>query len=153
MMELQEGHWTITDVHYVHNLVRMNEDWKPLDYFGFVYRITRIDTGRSYIGKKQLIFTRRKKIKGRVNRKHVKKESDWKVYTGSCEELNQEIKTLGKERFRFEILKFCKTKSELGYKETEYQFKEDVLTAILPDCTRKYYNSNIMNRSFAKGTK
>ena len=123
-MDLQEGHWTITDVHYVHNVVRMNEDWKPLDYFGFVYRITRIDTGRSYIGKKQLIFTRRKKIKGRVNRKHVKKESDWKVYTGSCEELNQEIKTLGKERFRFEILKFCKTKSELGYTERSTNSKK-----------------------------
>ena len=148
--EIHEGHWTVVDVYYYHNVVRMNEDLKPLDFFGFVYRITRKDTGRSYIGKKQMVFTRRKKIKGRVNRKHIKKESDWKEYTGSCEELNQEIETLGKERFDFEILKFCKTKSELGYKETEYQFKEDVLTAVLPDGGRKYYNSNIMNPCFAK---
>ena len=147
-MEL--GHWTLSDKWVYHRTERMNEDIQSSDYFGFVYRITRKDTGRSYIGKKQLVFTRRKKVKGRVNRKHVKKESDWKEYTGSCEELNQEIETLGKERFEFEILKFCKTKSELGYTETMYQFKEDVLTAILSDCSRKYYNSNIMNRWFVK---
>ena len=144
------GHWILIDKYVYHRTVRMNEDIQPTDYFGFVYRITQKETGRSYIGKKQLIFTRRKKVKGRINRKHVKKESDWKEYTGSCDELNQEIKTLGKERFDFEILKFCKTKSELGYTETEYQFKEDVLTSIFPDGERKYYNSNIMNRWFAK---
>ena len=77
-VEIHEGHWTVVDVYYYHNVVRMNEDLKPLDFFGFVYRITRKDTGRSYIGKKQMVFTRRKKVKGRVNRKHVKKESDWK---------------------------------------------------------------------------
>ena len=147
-MEL--GHWTLEDKYVYHRTVRMNEEIQPSDYFGFVYRITRKDTDRSYIGKKQLIFTRRKKVKGRVNRKHVKKESDWKEYTGSCDELNQEIETLGKEGFDFEILKFCKTKSELGYTETEYQFKEDVLTSTFPDGERKYYNSNIMNRWFAK---
>ena len=147
-MEL--GHWTLEDKYVYHRTVGRNEDIQPTDYFGFVYRVTRKDTDRSYIGKKQLIFTRRKKVKGRVNRKHVKKESDWKEYTGSCDELNQEIETLGKERFDFEILKFCKTKSELGYTETEYQFKEDVLTSTFPDGGRKYYNSNIMNRWFAK---
>jgi len=147
-MEL--GHWTLEDKYVYHRTVRMNEEIQPSDYFGFVYRITRKDTDRSYIGKKQLVFTRRKKVKGRVNRKHVKKESDWKEYTGSCDELNQEIETLGKEGFDFEILKFCKTKSELGYTETEYQFKEDVLTSTFPDGERKYYNSNIMNRWFVK---
>ena len=76
------GHWSSE---------LLTENFDPLNFFGFVYRITRVDTGRSYIGKKQLVFTRRKKVKGRVNRKHVKKESDWKDYTGSCDELNEEI--------------------------------------------------------------
>ncbi len=150
MVVMELGHWTLEDKYVYHQTVRMNEEIQPTNYFGFVYRITRKDTGRSYIGKKQLVFTRRKKVKGRVNRKHVKKESDWKEYTGSCDELNQEIETLGKAGFNFEILKFCKTKSELGYTETEYQFKEDVLTSTFPDGERKYYNSNIMNRWFAK---
>ena len=58
--------------------------------------------------------------------------------------------TQGKGDFDYEILKLCKTKGELGYTETMYQFKEDVLEAKFPDGTRKYYNSNIMNRWFAK---
>ena len=85
MVVMELGHWTLIDKYVYHRTVRMNEDIQPTDYFGFVYRVTRKDTDRSYIGKKQLIFTRRKKVKGRVNRKHVKKESDWKEYTGSCD--------------------------------------------------------------------
>ena len=135
------GHWSS-------NL--LTEDFDPMNFFGFVYRITRRDTGRSYIGKKQIVFTRRIKVKGRKNRKHVKKESDWKSYTGSCDELNSEIKNIGKEGFEFEILKFCLTKGELGYTETMYQFKEEVLDMKFPNGTRKYYNSNIMNRWFSK---
>ena len=139
IIELDLGHWN-----------PMNESFEPTEYFGFVYRITHRNTGRSYIGKKQFVFTRRKKVKGRTNRKHVKKESDWKEYTGSCDELNQEITALGKKEFDFEILKLCKTKGELGYAETTYQFKEGVLEAKFSDGTRKYYNSNIMNRWFVK---
>ena len=137
------GHWSP-------NCNLLGEDFIPTTFFGFVYRITHNNTGRSYIGKKQLVFTRRTKVKGRVNRKHVKKESDWKEYTGSCDELNEEIKLFGKEAFNFDILKFCLTKGDLGYTETSYQFKEDVLDARFPDGSRKYYNSNIMNRWFAK---
>ena len=135
------GHWLI------------NEDVQPFDYFGFVYRITNRKTGRSYIGKKQIIYNRRMKVKGRKNRKHVKKESDWKEYTGSCNELNGDIEILGKEGFKFEILKFCSTKAELGYTETMYQFKEEVLDKKFEDGSRKYYNSNIMNRWFVKKEK
>jgi hypothetical protein len=135
------GHWSST---------LLTENFEPMNFFGFVYRITRKDTGRSYIGKKQIVFTRRIKVKGRKNRKHVKKESDWKSYTGSCIELNSEIEKLGKEKFKFEVLKFCLTKGELGYTETMYQFKEEVLDMKFPNGTRKYYNSNIMNRWFSK---
>ena len=135
------GHW---------NSNLLTENFDPIEFFGFVYRITRKNTGRSYIGKKQITFTRRIKVKGRKNRRHVKKESDWKTYTGSCDELNAEIEQLGKGEFKFEILKFCLTKGELGYTETMYQFKEEVLDVKFPDGTRKYYNSNIMNRWFSK---
>ena len=135
------GHW---------NSNLLTEDFNPMNFFGFVYRITRKDTGRSYIGKKQIVFTRRIKVKGRKNRKHVKKESDWKSYTGSCDELNNEIEKIGKGEFEFEILKFCLTKGDLGYTETMYQFKEEVLDMKFPNGTRKYYNSNIKNRWFSK---
>ncbi len=137
------GHWT-----YSKRL--LGEDFDPSPYFGFVYRITRRKTGRSYIGRKQMISIHRKKVAGRTNRKRVQKESKWRTYTGSCEELNKEIETLGKGEFDFEILKFCLNKRDLGYTETMYQFKEDVLDARFGDGTRKYYNSNIMNRWFVK---
>ena len=139
-MEL--GHWVIDSELLIESI-------DPIDFFGFVYKITRLDTGRTYIGRKQLVFTRRIKVSGRKNRKHIKKESDWKTYTGSCKELNQEISTLGKDKFEFKILKFCKTKRELGYLETKIQFENDVLTSRFDNGLRKYYNSNIMNRWFA----
>ena len=113
-MEL--GHWTI-------DYKLLKETFDPTDFFGFVYKIIRVDTGRSYIGKKQLIFTRRIKVSGRKNRKHVKRESDWKTYTGSCKELNAEISTLGKDKFEFKILKFCETKRDLGYLETKIKLR------------------------------
>ena len=127
------GHWD-TDL------------FDPLEWFGFVYRITNKKTKRSYIGRKQLISTRRRKVKGRVNRKVTRKESDWREYTGSCNELNEEIQTIGKDEYRFEILKLCNTKGELSYWETKLQFEEDVLHSRFPDGTRKYYNTSILNR-------
>ena len=140
---IDTGHWKP-------NYNKLGENFDPSIFFGFVYRITHRDTGRSYIGKKQLVFTERRKVKGRTNRKHVKKESDWKTYTGSCKELNMEIEKFGKEAFDFEILKFCHTKRDLGYTETKYQFLENVLEEKFSNGERKYYNSNIMNRWFTK---
>jgi hypothetical protein len=136
--------------HWKPDLNQLGENFDPTTFFGFVYRITRQDSGRSYIGKKQMVFTERRKVKGRVNRKHVKKESDWKTYTGSCNELNKEIEELGKDKFDFKILKFCLNKRDLGYTETMYQFNENVLDERFSDGTRKYYNSNIMNRWHTK---
>ena len=133
MAEGDFGHWD-TDL------------FDPLEWFGFVYRITNKKTKRSYIGRKQLISTRRRKVKGRVNRKVTRKESDWREYTGSCNELNEEIQTIGKAEYRFEILKLCNTKGELSYWETKLQFEEDVLHSRFPDGTRKYYNTSILNR-------
>ena len=131
------GHW-------------ITENFEPDEWFGFVYEITHIETGRTYIGRKQLRYTNRKKVAGRKNRKKVIKESDWKTYTGSCKELNEEITEIGKEQYKFVIIKLCKTKRELGYTETELQIKNDVLTSKFSDGIRKYYNSNIMNRWFTE---
>ena len=103
------GHW-ITEI-----------DFEPSELFGFVYEIIHKESGRTYIGKKQLRYTNRKKVTGRKNRKKVIKESDWKTYTGSCKELNEEITEIGKEQYKFVIIKLCKTKRELGYTETELQ--------------------------------
>jgi len=140
-MEENNGHWN-----------NLPDDFNFDDWFGFVYCITRKDTQRKYIGKKQTSSYRRKKVKGRTNRKKVISESNWKKYTGSCDELNQEIEELGKDKFTFEVLKLCKTKGELTFSEVEYQFKYDVLTSILENGEREYYNSNIMSRWFSSSS-
>ena len=56
-----------------------------------------------------------------------RRESDWRNYTGSSEELNTDIEKLGIGNFEFKILELCKSKWELSYIEAKYQFKYDVL--------------------------
>ena len=133
------GHWN-----------SLPDGFGPDGWFGFVYSITHIESGRKYIGKKQIHSYTRKKVKDRKNRKRVVKESKWREYTGSCNELNEDIEKLGKDQFSFEVLKLCKTKGELTFSEVEYQFKLDVLSECMDTGERAYYNANIMNRCFPR---
>lgn len=118
----------------------------PADWHGFVYRIVNNTTGVQYIGKKQFYSVNRKKVKGRKNRKVVRKESNWKAYTGSSKYLNKDIEEIGIENFTFLIESLHETKGSLHYREMEMQVDEDVLRAKLEDnVTRKYYNRMIAN--------
>tara|TARA_R110000851_G_scaffold94713_1_gene205713 strand:- start:287 stop:688 length:402 start_codon:yes stop_codon:yes gene_type:complete len=112
-------------------------DWAT-DCFGFIYEIQNIQTGKKYIGKKQVQRTlKRPPLKGKKNKRHTIMESDWKEYTGSSNKLNEDISRSGKENFAFTILRLCYNKWELSYFETELQFKLGVL---LSD---EYYNGII----------
>lgn len=106
-------------------------------YCGFVYKITNKINGKQYIGKKLLKFKKTKTIKGKRKRFYV--DSDWKVYFGSSETLKEDIKNFGVESFHREIIRFCKTKSELSYYEAKWQMDLDVL--LYPDL---FYNEWIM---------
>ena len=57
------------------------------DMYGFVYRITNIQSGKQYIGRKYFWQFRTPRGKKRK----VKSESDWKKYYGSCPELNEDV--------------------------------------------------------------
>lgn len=116
------------------------------DNFGFVYLITNLSNQRLYIGRKVFWFFRKPPGKKRK----VKKESDWKQYYGSCDELKEDIKSLGKEMFRREIISLHKTKGRTNFAETEALFKNNVLTESMIDGTPRYYNSNILNRYYRK---
>jgi hypothetical protein len=118
-------------------------EFETTDWFGFIYRIIEIPTGREYVGKKQFFSNRTKAVKGRKNRKHFKKDSDWKKYTGSSVELNKSIESLGKDSYRFLIESLHKTKGSLHYREVEVQITENVMRERMPDGTRKYYNGHI----------
>lgn len=116
------------------------------DYFGFVYRITNLQTNRQYLGRKYFWSFRKPKGKSRK----VKAESDWKKYYGSSDELKEDIKKLGKSVFKREILSIHKTKGWVNFEETRQLFIHNVLSESLNDGTPKYYNSNILGRYMRK---
>lgn len=97
----------------------------PGEYVGFVYIITNQTNNRKYIGKKNFYFSKSKQVKGK--KKRFKVESDWQDYYGSNKELQEDVKHLGKENFKREIVRLCTTKGEFSYFEAKYQFQYDVL--------------------------
>ena len=101
------------------------------DYYGFVYRITNLCTGKQYIGRKY--FVQKRKPKG--GKRKVTSESDWKRYFGSSEELKQDIRDLGKDNFRREIISLHKTLGKVNYEETRQLFLNNVLMESLADGT------------------
>jgi len=70
------------------------------DFFGFVYCITNIQSGKQYIGRKY--FQQKRKPRG--GKRRVTSESDWKKYYGSSNELSADRKLLGNSAFKREIL-------------------------------------------------
>lgn len=105
----------------------------------FVYVITRISTGRRYVGKK--ITTRRitrKPLKGKTRKRHSTAKSDYETYWGSSDELKADIEAHGYSDFKREIVQLCRTRAESSYHEARVQFVEEVL--LKPD---EWYNSAI----------
>ena len=128
-----------------------NEPVNEVDplFIGFVYVISNVIDGRKYFGKKKLTFAktsiRTVKLKnGTKKKKKIRSNvpSDWDTYYGSSEELKADVVKFGKENFTREILRFCKTLTELAYYEAKIQFETDCL--LYPD---KYYNAWIMCRT------
>ena len=118
----------------------------PDDVVGFVYQITNTTNDRMYIGKKLAKFKRsRKPLKGRKNKRRYKVDSDWQDYYASSDELAMDIKKLGKEHFKREILFYCYSKAELSYVEAREQFARKVLES------DNYYNGHIRVRVHGKG--
>lgn len=97
---------------------------------GFVYQIENLTNGKKYVGKK--LFTKSKTYQKNKKKKRKKVQSDWMTYTGSNEELNQDIKS--GHQIKKEILHLCQTKGWCTYHET----KEILVRDCLVD--NKYYN-------------
>lgn len=107
-------------------------------YAAFVYRITNLENGKQYIGKKIFKSVQRKKVKGKTRRKKVEKESNWKSYYGSNVTLLADVEKLGRDRFKREILVLCKSRGTANYYEAKFQMQENVLES------ENYYNDWIM---------
>lgn len=127
------GHWITA--------ITIKDDIVP---FGFIYRITCLTTNKQYIGKKQCktIF-KRKPLKGKKNKRHEERETDWRTYTSSSRELNEDIIIHGIKNFKFEIIKCCDSKFDLSYSEAKLQFEEEVLL-------RNDYYNGIINLRIGK---
>jgi hypothetical protein len=111
------------------------------EFYGFIYLITDTETSRKYIGRKFFSKAATRVVKGK--RRKIRKPSDWEDYFGSSDELLTLVEEYGKDRFKREIIRLCKTLGETKYEETKELFLRDVLKARLPTGVFAYINSNI----------
>tara|TARA_R110000868_G_scaffold168483_3_gene403271 strand:+ start:7627 stop:8223 length:597 start_codon:yes stop_codon:yes gene_type:complete len=122
-MKSKTGHW-----------IYDGEDFDVNDYFGFIYIITNQITGKKYLGRKFFhVHQKRKRVR----------ESPWRTYMGSCKPLSEDIKTLGKANFTFEIFRLYTSRGGLSYFETYHLAKNDVLTQRDDEGERTWYNNHI----------
>ena len=121
-----------------------NEPFTPEmigDHVGFVYRITDLENGMKYIGKKLFFTTQKlKPLKGKKRKRTVVKQSDWQEYFSSSDTIKTLVEERGANSFHREILVLCKTRGELSYMEAKLQFDNDVLLR------GDYYNGIIQCR-------
>jgi len=102
------------------------EEEELKNWVGFCYRVTELDTGIAYIGKK--FFWKPKTLpvtKSRKRKVKTKVQSDWKKYFGSSDKVKQLVES--GIPFKREILQLCRTKGECSYFEAKMQFEYDVL--------------------------
>ena len=128
----------------------------PDDTYGFIYRLTHLPTGKSYIGKKILQFTRKVKlgkkelkmfegVGRRPSYKIAIKESDWKTYWGSNKYLKELLDTEPIENFERNIIVCAPTKKLLTYYEVKYQMVYEVL-----ETPEEFFNDNILGKFYTK---
>jgi hypothetical protein len=128
----------------------------PQDTYGFIYIVTHLPSGKSYIGKKSLFHNVKKKLtkkqlveqtgRGRKPTTEViQKESDWKTYYGSAKPILDLLKEGKQEEFTREILQLVPNKKLLTYYECKYLFMLGVI-----EKQDGYFNDNILGKFFRK---
>ena len=110
----------------------------PEDCEAFVYLITNTTNDRKYVGKKLAKFKKtRPPLKGRINIRRSKVESDWRDYWGSSDQLQEDVNQIGEDKFTREILYYCPSRGVASYLEAREQFERRVLEK------DEYYNGII----------
>ena len=101
------------------------------DNVGFVYIISNTTNGKFYIGKK--LFTKLKTVQKKKKKKRTRVSSNWVDYTGSNDQLNEDIKN--GHQIKKHILHLCKSKGWCSYMETKEIFMRNCLVL------DEYYNT------------
>jgi len=115
---------------------------QPLEYYGFVYRISVADSEdlpkeireRIYIGKKQFTYNRKRRLSKKKRKETGKRvireqvDSKWLGYFGSNKQLIEDVKIFGEKYFKREILHLCYSKAQLSYYEVKEQIGHNVLS-------------------------
>lgn len=91
--------------------------------FGYIYIITNLINGKKYVGKKKIC------------KQH-------ESYMGSSKWLKQDIKELGKENFKKEIIEYCDNFKDLEAREIYYQKLWNVKNS------DEWYNLHIQNENW-----
>jgi len=128
------------------NWIGLPDNFNVKEWEGFVYLVRNTLTGQGYIGRKYFWAKTRQKVKGRTRRKRIVKESDWRFYKSSSEELKRDISRLGLGVFEFHVLSLHRTRGETNYCEVKEQFVRDVLYSKLPSGEYEYLNNCILSR-------
>jgi len=110
---------TWDNIEFVYNHGDLNK------YAGFVYRII-CDDNKIYYGiKKFWKVVKYPPLKGRKNKRHIKKESDWKTYKTSSPIMQEELKN-NKQRYYCEVVRLCESVTEMKAYEAWYQLNHYV---------------------------
>lgn len=112
-------------------------DWENVpenieDWLGFIYLVERVNAplgeARYYIGKKMFWSNvKLKPLKGKTRNRRVRKESDWRKYYGSSNDLKEALALHGPENFKRTIIHLCESKWTMSYMETLEQMRRGVL--------------------------
>ena len=126
----------------------------PEGTIGFIYKITNGKTSEYYIGKKNVLSTRKrnfgKKEIALLTDKRLKtyemitKESDWKQYRSSNKQVQEWFNDIDNDQLELKILRFCSNTKSLTYYELQEQFSHDVLGDELA------LNDNLLGKFFRK---
>ena len=125
------------------------EEHVPEDGFGFIYEMAAIVDGKSvrYIGKKNFFAD----VKTKLAKKDMPTDKRLKTYTRKRKftyqnyfSSNEVLKTAHKDGvvIKREIVRICKSKTELSYWETKLQFVYGVLES------DEFLNGNILGKFY-----
>jgi hypothetical protein len=117
----------------------------PDKWAGFVYLIRDRENGKEYIGKKFFWSKRKSSVKPF---RRVVKESDWKQYYGSNDEIKRLVKEFGGDRFQRIILSLHSLERDVNYTEVKFQYMFGVLEQVDAEGNSNWYNTNISGKHY-----